>query len=53
MKHIVKLFECAKCGQRYPIIPYYRAAAPHGPNKDCSSQEWIEVVEEHPAASDA
>lgn len=41
----VKLFECVKCGQRYPLVPYYKAAAPHGPNKDCRSREWREVKE--------
>ena len=42
----VKVFECAKCGQRYPLVPYFPAAAPHGPNKDCRSRDWIEVREE-------
>lgn len=45
MIHVVKIYECAKCGCRYPLVPYFPAAAPHGPNKDCSSREWIEVEE--------
>lgn len=46
MKYKVLLFECVKCGQRYPLVPHFAAAAPHGPNKDCTSREWVEVREE-------
>jgi len=46
MIHSVKVFECVKCGRRYPLVPYYPAAAPHGPNKDCSSRKWVEVKEQ-------
>lgn len=45
----VKLYECVACGQRYPLVPYYPAAAPHGPNKDCTApQGWKPVKEQWP-----
>jgi len=52
MSSVVRLYECAKCGQRYPLMPYHPAAAPHGPNKECRSQEWQLVTipyDEEPA----
>jgi len=52
MTHIVKLKQCAKCGQVYPIVPYYPHAAPHGPNRDCHGRIWNDIEEEHPPASD-
>lgn len=42
----IRVYECAKCGYRYPLVPHLPAFAPHGPNKDCKSREWIEVREE-------
>ena len=43
---IVEAFQCNKCGQRYPIMPYYPKAAPHGPNKDCWGElGWTKVKE--------
>lgn len=46
MKMIVYLFECNACGQRFPLMPYYPAAAPHGPNKDCTAPlGWKRAVE--------
>lgn len=44
MSSLTRLFKCKKCGQVYPIIPYYPYAAPHGPNKDCRSRDWIDIT---------
>lgn len=35
-----RLYRCKKCGQEYPIVPYFKAAASHGPSRDCVSREW-------------
>ena len=43
VKH-TRLHECALCGMRYPIVPYYPAAAPHGPYR-CTGTEWRPVTE--------
>lgn len=47
MSSLTRLFKCKKCGQVYPIIPYYPYAAPHGPNRDCRSRDWIDITN-HP-----
>ncbi len=44
-----ELFRCEKCCQVYPIVPYFKAAAPHGPNKDCRSKRWIKLTEDEVA----
>lgn len=38
-----KLMECTKRGQQYPIAPYFKASAPHGPSRDCRGTEWEPV----------
>lgn len=43
MTIIAKMFRCRDCGQVYPLVPFYKAAAPHGPDKACSSQDWVPV----------
>jgi len=53
MTHIAHLYECVKCGQRYPLVPYFSKAAPHGPNKDCTSRQWVLVHEQHPPKAEA
>lgn len=46
---IVHIYECNDCGQRYPIVPYHRAAAPHGPKKNCTAPNgWTKVRECYP-----
>lgn len=46
---ICHLYECNACQQRYPLVPYYRAAAPHGPDKDCRGEDgWTLVEEDYP-----
>lgn len=46
----VWIFECNDCGQRYPLMPYYPAAAPHGPNKDCQAPSgWTRIKESFPS----
>lgn len=48
MTHITHLYECVKCGARYPLVPYFPKAAPHGPNRDCRCKQWVLVHEQHP-----
>lgn len=49
---IVRVFECRACGQRYPLMPYYPAAAPHGPDRDCNAPlGWELVREQYPPTS--
>ncbi len=43
-----QLWECNACKARYPIVPYYRVAAPHGPNKDCLGEQGWTVIEDDP-----
>lgn len=46
---LIVVVECVACGQRYPIMPYYPYAAPHGPNKDCRAPlGWRSVKEPYP-----
>jgi len=48
-QHIVTVFECNDCGERYPMIPYYPKAATHGPAKDCVAPSgWTPVKEPYP-----
>lgn len=52
MKMWVEIWECRACGQRYPIVPYHRAAAPHGPDKNCRAPYgWMVVKELYPPTS--
>lgn len=45
----VPIYECVACGQRYPILPYYPAAAPHGVERDCTAPlGWMIVNEAWP-----
>lgn len=49
---IVHVYECNACGKRYPIVPYYPVAAPHGPDKNCRGDlGWTMVRENLPAAA--
>lgn len=49
---IVHTFECNACGCRYPLMPYYNAAAPHGPDRDCTAPlGWRLVREDWPPAT--
>lgn len=49
MTVLVSVFECLSCGRRYPLMPYYPAAAPHGPDRDCRAElGWMLVKEEYP-----
>jgi hypothetical protein len=49
---ITVVHECIACGQRYPLVPYYKAAAPHGPDRDCAAPlGWIQVREQYPPTS--
>lgn len=46
---LAPMFECVACGARYPIMPYYPAASPHGPNRDCRGEQgWKRVKEPYP-----
>lgn len=48
----VPIYECRACGQRYPLMPYYPAAAPHGPDKNCRGElGWEIVMEDYPPVS--
>lgn len=31
--------ECRTCGAVYPLVPGYRARAPHGPDKSCTAPD--------------
>lgn len=49
---IAHVYECNACGARYPIVPYYPVAAPHGPDKKCrGDMGWTLVREELVAAA--
>src|SRR5690606_9492930 len=50
---IVTVFECRACGERFPVVPYYPHAAPHGPDKNCRApQGWMPVKETYPPGED-
>lgn len=40
-----QVMRCKACGQVYPIVPHFKAAASHGPNRDCNGREWEPVIE--------
>lgn len=42
---MAELYRCRDCGAVYPLVPYFKAAAPHGPDKACRSQRWERVGE--------
>lgn len=51
---LVTVFECNDCGKRYPLMPYYPVAAPHGPKRDCRAPSgWTPVRESYPPRSRA
>lgn len=46
---IAHLYECNACKARYPLVPYYPAAAPHGPDRKCRGElGWTLVRENYP-----
>lgn len=48
----VPIYECVSCGARYPLMPHVPAAAPHGPNRDCTAPlGWMVVNEAWPPTS--
>jgi hypothetical protein len=49
----VRIYECNACGQRYPIMPYYPVAAPHGPDKKCRGDLGWSMVTEELVSADA
>lgn len=52
MNHLyVRIYECNACGARYPIMPYYPVAAPHGPDKKCRGDLGWTLVRESVAAA--
>lgn len=44
------LMRCTKCGTEYPIMPYFKAAAEHGPDRSCDGREWVPVEEKRNAS---
>lgn len=49
---LVQIWQCNDCGQRYPVLPYFKVVCAHGADKDCLAPSgWTAVDEDYPPKS--